>query len=254
MRLWKGGGWAQGTGRGCSRHPLQSEGANCRWNPCAQDRRPYFLEEAAALPPLPAESVSADSGWEPLASQGWWASSVLLMLQVSVASHMQAGNKAKVGKGQPCLSNTDRVPGTVHEVPEFFLWQSYGIFAHSQRQASVRGGIWIQISLPPTSFSHWIPCLIPKVPSNNTISTWKNSLMREYTPHRWRVKQRGSAQEAGTNGNRCCRGHWCSATRHLLLQLCLQLADELILALQGFQQLLVLLVQAAWWVHIVQIG
>lgn len=147
-----------------------------------------------------AESVSTDSGWETLASQGWWASSVLLMLQASAASHMRAGYEAKVGKGQPCLPNTDLVPDTVHGLPEFFLRQSYGVFAHSQRPVGVRGGIWTQISLPPRSFSHWIPCLIPKVPSNNIISTWKNGLMREYTSHRWRVKQRGSAQEVGPMG------------------------------------------------------
>ena len=61
------------------------------------------------------------------------------------------------------------------------------------------------------------------------------------SPCHQRLKQRGSAQGLWAAAPAAAKG----ASTYLLLQLCLQLADELIFALHGFQQLLVLPVQAA---------
>lgn len=123
-------------------------------------------------------------------------------------------------------------------------------------RVSSRGDVLLQISQPPGSASSTFPELL----MNGCEEDSNDHHVREQSHEKVSSLSLG----AHAQGLETLRPTRPDAERgkqapphvssYLLLQLCLQLTDELIFALQGLQQFLVLLVQATRGVHILQTG
>lgn len=123
---------------------------------------------------------------EKLANQGRWDSSAAPILQPRVKSFMLAGHMPG-GEGTALLTKHQPRPDLTHVslLPSDSTLTYYRPYvtdvqnekrrcrepAHSWRAAGARGGTETQISPPPRSFSHRIPCLAPRVPPKNAIAT-----------------------------------------------------------------------------------